>query len=155
MWRVFTVSLIVGLAAAGTLADVARAALGEGAGSIEADAIALHGTVQVEMRQGYDAYEVVTPAGTRVCEYVNQAGTVFAVSWSGPAPPDLPHWLGGYFPDYARTLATLTHPGLRRSLRIETAGGLIVDAGGHLRAYSGRAYVPQLMQPGLAPGDLR
>ncbi len=151
----FAMPLLLSLAATAGFSGVARAALGEGTGSVAADAIALGGVVHIEAQQGYDAYDVAASAGTRVREYVNQSGIVFAVTWSGPAPPDLSRWLGGYFAEYARALATLAHPGLRRSLRIETADGVIVEAGGHLRAYSGRAYLEQQMPPGLAPANLR
>lgn len=148
-------SLLAGLAAASGLAGVAHAALGEGRASIERDALALHGAVRLESRQEYAAYEVLAPAGTRLREYVNQSGIVFALSWSGPAPPDLRPWLGAYFADYASALAALAHPGLRRSLRIETAGGAIVEASGHLRAYRGSAYVADQLPPGFAPALLR
>ena len=150
-----TLSLTVGLAAASGFAGVARAALGQGPESVGTDAIALHGAVHAESRQGYEGYEILAPVGTRVLEYVNQSGIVFALSWSGPGPPDLRRWLGADFADYASALATLAHPGLRRSLRIETAGGLIVEASGHLRAYSGKAYLPDRMPPGFAPGTPR
>src|ERR1700761_4290068 len=114
-------SFLVGLAAASGLAGVARAALGEGPASIETDALALHGALHLESRQDYAAYEVLASADTRLREYVNPSGIVFALSWSGPAPPDLHKWLGAYFADYAGALAARAHPGLRRSLRIETA----------------------------------
>ena len=148
-------SLLVGLAGASGLMRVAHAALGESPASIDTDALALRGAVHSEARRGYAAYEVRAPGGTRLREYVNQSGIVFALSWSGPAPPDLHSWLSAYFADYARALATLAHPGLRRSLRIETAGGAIVEASGHLRAYRGSAYVPAQLPPGCAPALLR
>jgi hypothetical protein len=55
--------------------------------------------------------------------------------------------------EYATALAALNHPGLHRSLRVALPE-LIVESGGHLRAYAGRAYLPALVPAGVPAADL-
>ena len=54
-------------------------------------------------------------------EYLDRAGNVFAVSWSGPVLPDLQRLLGAHFAQYTAALAALEHPGLHRSVRMSRA----------------------------------
>lgn len=124
------------------------AQLGSDVSSVQADTIALRGTVRTTALLQYDVHEIRSDDGLTVREYVTRTGTVFALSWSGPVPPDLQPLLGQYFPAYAAALGALNHPGLHRSVRIALPE-LIVESGGHLRSYTGRAYVP-----GLVPADV-
>ena len=68
--------------------------------------------------------------------------------------PNLQSLLGVNFSGYATALAAVTQRGLRRSLRIATPG-VVVETGGHLRAYSGRAYLPASIPAGTSVSDLR
>lgn len=131
-----------------------HASLGSDAASVAADKARLHGAVSSETRERYDIYEIATADGTRVREYLNRAGIVFGVAWTGPVLPDLQQLFGTHYPQYTTALAALDHPGLHRSLRI-ASGELVVEAGGHLRAYTGRAYLPALIPEGVSTGDLR
>lgn len=132
----------------------ARAALGADAASVRSDGAQLRGEVASTSLDLYEVDEITDGSGMRVREYLNRAGIVFAVAWSSPAPPDLQQLLGTHFSVYATALAALDHPGLHRSVRIDAAG-LIVEAGGHLRAYTGRAYLPALIPTGVANEELR
>jgi len=132
----------------------AQAALGGGTDSVVADAAALHGASAVTALQTYDIFEIAAGDGARIREYATHAGVVFAVAWSGPVMPDLHILLGDNFAAYAGALATVDRPGLRRSLRLETAG-LVVETGGHMRAYRGRAYLANRLPAGAAVSDLR
>jgi hypothetical protein len=85
---------------------------------------------------------------------MNRDGVVFAVTWAGPVMPNLRSLLGANFSAYTTALAAVTQRGLRRSLRIATSG-LVVETGGHLRAYSGRAYLPASIPAGTPVSDLR
>ena len=87
-------------------------------------------------------------------EFLNLDGIVFAVTWDGPVLPDLQTLLGANFATYMQALAVLKQPGLQRSLRIASPG-LVVESGGHLRAYAGRAYLPALIPVVLPAADLR
>jgi Protein of unknown function (DUF2844) len=131
----------------------AHAALGGDAASVPADAAELHGAVNTEIRQQYDIQEISAEAGMRVREYLGRNGVVFAVSWSGPVMPDLQRLLGTHFAEYSAALKALTRPGLQRSVRMASSE-LIVESGGHLRAYSGRAYLPALMPAGVSAAEI-
>jgi hypothetical protein len=131
-----------------------HAGLGGDAASVQADAAALHGVVTSENMRRYHLQELTDASGTRVREFLDDAGVVFAVSWTGPAPPDLQGLLGAHFAQYASSLAALNHPGLHRSVRVATPD-LVVEAGGHMRAYAGRAYLPLLIPGGVTVAELR
>ena len=132
----------------------AHAALGGDSASVLADGAELHGVVNSVISQQYDIQEITADTGMRVREYVNRDGVVFAVSWAGPAPPDLQRLLGAHYMEYTTALAALRHPGLQRSVRVASPE-LIVESGGHLRAYAGRAFLPALVPAGVSAGDLR
>jgi hypothetical protein len=135
-------------------AGSAYAGLGSNTASVQDDASALNGAISVEIRQQYSIREISAETGMHVREFLNQDGVVFAVSWSGPALPDLQQILGTHFAEYSAALAALTHPGFHRSVRVASSG-LIVESGGHLRAYAGRAYLPALVPAGVTLADLR
>jgi hypothetical protein len=118
-----------------------------------ADAVASKGTVNTVVRQQYDIQEFTADSGVRVREYLNREGVVFAVSWSGPVLPDLQRLLGTHFAEYTAALAALDHPGLHRSVRVASST-LVVESGGHMRAYAGRAYLPALVPAGVSPAEL-
>ena len=131
-----------------------RAALGSGAASVLTDGAELQGAVNSVPGQQYDIEEINAASGVRVREFLNRNGIVFAVTWSGPVVPDLRMLLGASFDSYTKAVAALKQPGLRRSLRIATPE-LVVESGGHMRAYSGRAYLPLLIPAGASTADLR
>ena len=131
-----------------------RAALGGDAASVASDADALHGVIHSTLLQQYDIHEITSDNGMRLREFQDRSGVVFAVVWSGPAMPDLQKLLGASYQTYTTAVAAENHPGLKRSLRV-AASGLVVESEGHLRAYSGRAYLPALLPAGTSPADLR
>jgi Protein of unknown function (DUF2844) len=135
-------------------AGPARAGLGGDAGSVLADESEMHGVVSSTILQQYAVQEITADTGMRVREYLNRGGVVFAVSWTGPALPDLQRLLGTHYAEYTTALAALNHPGLHRSVRT-TSSELVVESGGHLRAYAGRAYLRALIPAGMSLADLR
>jgi hypothetical protein len=151
----FAASLVgVGLAICLVGAAPARAALGGDAASVASDAARMQGSVHAAPLQSVDREEITTDSGMTVREFVNGAGIVFAVTWSGPVVPDLRMLLGANFDSYTRALAARSGNVQRRSVRIATAT-LVVEQAGHMRAYSGRAYLPAAVPPGIAAGELR
>lgn len=139
--------------AAATHAGTAAAALGGDAASVESDRAAMGGAVvQTTPGEGYTVHEIQTPSGTAVKEYVSAAGTVFAVSWSGPALPDLRQLLGAQFETYVEgARAQNAGPG-----RIDVRrAGLVVQSAGRMRAFFGRAYLPALVPQGMALDQIR
>jgi len=135
-------------------AGSACAGLGSDAAGMVADGTELHGTLTSTSLPQYEIEEISTDTGMRVREYLGRDGVVFAVSWSGPALPDLQRLLGAHYVEYTTALAALTRPGLHRSVRIASSE-LVVESGGHLRAYAGRAYLPALVPAGISTADLR
>ena len=132
----------------------AHAALGGDAASVVADADDLHGTADCTFLAQYDIQEITDENGMRVREFLTKAGVVFAVAWNGPVVPDLQRLFGASFDTYIQSLSALKDPGTHRSLRIATTE-LVVEAGGHMRAYSGRAYLPRSIPEGVSAADLR
>jgi hypothetical protein len=65
--------------------------------------------------------------------------------------PNLRQTLGKYFDTYVA--AAQLKKANRRRVDVHE-DNLIVEAGGHMRAYSGRAYLPQAVPSGVNIGDL-
>ena len=92
------------------------------------------------------------PSGTVIREYAGLDGKVFAVTWHGPFSPNLRQTLGSYFDQYAAAAPAGRQD--RNHVQVRTSN-LVVQVGGHMRAYSGRAYLPQALPSGVTPGDLQ
>jgi hypothetical protein len=152
--RTGALSLIVFavIAAAALWPRPAGAVLGEPAASVKADQSRMSGTTTSMPQPNYTVEQISTPWGTVVNEYVAPDGTVFAVSWRGPRPPDLSRMLGSYYSEYQTALAQ-THQ-MRRQLRIETSK-VVVQTGGHMRDLWGRAFVPSLMPSGVTSQEIK
>jgi hypothetical protein len=131
-----------------------HAALGGDAASVTSDAVALHGVIHSTPLQQYDIHEITSDNGMRLREFQDRSGVVFAVVWSGPAMPDLQKLLGASYQTYTTAVAAANHPGLKRPVRIATSD-LVVESEGHMRAFSGRAYLPALIPAGTSTADLR
>jgi hypothetical protein len=130
----------------------ALAALGEKVDSVPTDQAHMKATLRIASNGKYTVHELQTPAGTLVREYVSPAGIIFGVAWEGPSLPDLRQILGTYFGSY--TEAAKTARSGHRSLAVEQPG-LIVHSRGHLRAFFGQAYVPQLLPPNVSSDEIQ
>ena len=132
----------------------ARACLGGDLTSVLDDAAELHGAVQTSPLQQFEIEEITSDNGMRVREFLNRKGIVFAVTWAGPAAPDLQRLLGTQFAVYTTALTSRTHLGLQRSVRVATPD-LVVESAGHLRNFTGRAYLPAMLPVGVTTAELR
>jgi hypothetical protein len=141
-----------GLLGAACIPCVATAALGEMEASVQADLAQLHGSIKVAERANYRVHEIRLPSGTVVREFAALDGTVFAVAWNGPTVPNLRQTLGRYFDNYV-TAAQANRMG-RQQLQINQSD-LVVHASGHMRAFSGVAYLPPAVPSGVAVAELR
>lgn len=131
------------------LTHQACAALGSDESSIEADRMQMKAQLRAKTSHAaYTVHEIQTPGGTTVREFVSADGKVFAVSWRGPAKPDLRAVLGASFARFVGTPGSRA-PGSHHHLRI-TRTDLVVQSDGHMRALFGRAYLPQLVPAGLS-----
>jgi hypothetical protein len=149
---------VLALGAASVIpARPAHAALGATTASIEPDRISMKGQLRSRSGAGYSVEEIATASGTVVREYVSPAGVVFAVSWSGPAMPNLQQTFGSYFTQFQAAVQArrAEQPALRghNHLEIRTPS-LVVHAMGHMRHYFGVAYVPSLLPTNVSVSDL-
>src|SRR5260370_39889093 len=131
---------------------IAAAALGEPETSVKTDVARLHGSITVTPHANYTLHEIQLPSGTLVREFAGSDGRGFAVAWNGPTVPNLRQTLGQYFDSYV-TAAKAQHSGQHQHLQIRQSD-LVVLAGGHMRAFSGLAYLPQAVPSGVSVGEL-
>jgi hypothetical protein len=139
--KTMTASLVLLVAVA-----PAWAVLGQPASSVQSDHAYFRGMLVQLPRQGYELHQISAPDGTVVREYVSQEGTVFGVSWQGPAMPNLSQLLGSYVTDFQRASQS---PHARRGPLVVRTERVVIESGGHMRAFHGRAYVPSLIPNNL------
>jgi Protein of unknown function (DUF2844) len=144
--------LTCGVLAAALSPCIADAGLGQPESTVQADAVQLKGSIKATEHAGYRVQEIQLPSGTLVREFVGSDGNVFAVAWNGPTVPNLHQTLGQYFDNFVAA-AQAKHAD-HHHLQIQQSD-LVVQAGGHMRAFSGRAYLPQAVPAGVSIGDLR
>lgn len=123
----------------------AHATLGQNVNSVSTDQGRLHAVAHASTTQAaYSVHQIAQASGTVVREYVASNGVVFGVAWQGPTLPDLKSILGSSFDTYVAATAT------RRGTPLAVSNSdLVVFSGGHLRAFSGHAYLPQAVPAGV------
>jgi len=129
-----------------------HAALGAPYTSVASDQTKLGASLKATAHDAYTVHELTLPSGTLVREYTAANGTVFAVAWNGPAKPDLSRLLGSYFADFVATAEST--PGGRNHLSLSRSD-LVIQAGGHMRAFFGRAYLVAAVPAGVSSDELR
>ena len=102
----------------------------------------------------YTVHEIGLDGGGLIREYVTRAGKVFGVSWSGPTIPDLSQLLGSYSAEFRNTLLVQPKSFGRRPAAVHNSD-LVVETGGHMRAFRGRAYVNSLLPAGFSPETIK
>jgi len=145
---------------------MARATLGESAATVARDASRMSATVtgqppapesalKAPAPAGFSVERFTTPAGVTVSEYIASGATVFAVSWRGRTPPDVPALLGAYFKQYqnAASAGSPTRYGLHHSS--VSAPDVVVETAGHMGDMWGRAYLPAMLPPGVDQSEIR
>jgi hypothetical protein len=132
---------------------VCHAALGDTGNSISTDQKRMRAATRNATEHAhYTVHEMQSEAGVTVREYVSSDGFVFAVTWSGPTKPNLGQLLGKYFARYQAAGRT-AHGGHRHAtLRNDD---LVVQSSGHLRAFSGLAYLPQRIPQGVTIDEIQ
>ena len=100
----------------------------------------------------YTWFETVLSTGTHVCEYVAKNGKVFAVRWHGPFMPDLKELLGIYF-DTMVAEGSKT-PAAGNSQLFIKRPSVVIQSGGHMRSYNGRAWIPDQLPNGFSTAEL-
>ena len=134
------------------LRAVAFAALGGDESSIQADRAQMHASLRTTQTAAYTVHELQAPTGHLVREYLSSSGTVFGVTWQGPWKPDLRQLLGSHF-DELRQATPAVH--VRRGPVVIRQSGLVFEMSGHVRAFAGRAYIPELLPAGVQADPIR
>lgn len=99
----------------------------------------------------------VDGGGTTINEYVaSTTGSIFAYTWQGPTQPNLDTLLGRYAADW-RAAAAAQHAAGRDDLHAARVDGaqVVVETGGHMRAYVGRTWLPAALPAGVSAGGLQ
>lgn len=150
-----SIKRIVCLAFLFSAVSSALAALGGSLGSVLDDQQHMKASLEVRGTDTYTVHEMKAPVGTTVREFVSPDGRVFGVAWQGPFMPDMRQLLGSYFAHFAAAAKAQreSHVG-RHPLNIQEPG-LVVQTAGHMRAYYGRAYDPELLPMGVSADVVR
>jgi hypothetical protein len=130
----------------------AFASLGDNVTTVQSDQMHMKASLRTTEGAGYVIHELQSQSGVRVREYVSPAGRVFAVSWQGPFMPDLRQVLGSYFEQYSQAAKSRQARGGPLIIR---EPGLVVESGGHMRSFFGRAYVPQMVPENVRAEAIR
>ncbi len=100
----------------------------------------------------YIMRDTTMASGTHVREYVS-GGNVFAVTWEGPILPDLKALLGKYFDTMVAESAKVPRAG-RSQVAIDLPS-VVINSGGHMRAFEGSAWIPAEFPAGFTADDVR
>jgi len=90
-------------------------------------------------------------SGSTVHEFVDGAGRVFAVAWSGPFLPDLRELLGEHFSVLQQEEAALRG---KTSAVVVRRPEVVIISTGRMRAFQGRAWLPRQLPAGFDPAQL-
>jgi len=127
------------------------AALGGDVNSVLADQAQMKAQRRVTQMTAYSIHEMQSQAGTTVREFVSPEGKVFGVAWQGQSLPNFQQVLGSYYDQFIKSAPRQRKHG---PVTIQMPG-LVVQSGGHMRALTGRAYVPEMMPSGVKVDEIR
>jgi hypothetical protein len=128
------------------------AALGGQPAQFAANAVARQTDTKSTGPAPYTDIRTALASGTIVHEYTDTAGTVFAVSWSGPFLPNMKQLLGAHFDILARRDGAAHR---RHGQRMVDQPDVKVEAGGHMGAFEGRAWLPARLPAGFDPKEIQ
>jgi len=128
------------------------AALGEPEQSVQQDRARMAGQSKRTEYQSYAVHEITASGGRVIREYVSPSGTVFAVVWEGPTLPDLSSLLGSYAAAFQQASTTSSR---RHGPLMMQVGSLVVESGGRMRHFRGRAYVTDLIPANISKDVIR
>jgi len=123
-------------------------ATGRAAGASDGDVVQKAQGGLVQYRETIDAQGIV------VRNYVDSTGAVYAVSWRGPAMPDIHSLLGAYFETFRQGANASAGDAGLHATRVEQ-GDLVVENRVRLREFSGRAWLASGLPPGVTSTDIQ
>jgi len=134
----------------------ASAELGGALATVDGDRVKMQGALlRITQTGPYVMHEVRTAAGTNVRQFVSPSGTVFGVAWDGPWQPDLHQLLGAYFDRFTQAAQVVRRARKGRGPLAIHDGDLVVEVGGHARAFVGHAYLTPLIPQGVDASSIR
>ncbi|HYA76507.1 MAG TPA: DUF2844 domain-containing protein [Burkholderiaceae bacterium] len=119
---------------------------------MEADRQQVQAQTKVTSHAAYSVHELQSTGGALVREYVSPAGVVFGITWGGPTMPNLRQLLGAHFDRYVGS-ANRERGGHGHVVVRE--GNLVVESGGHMRSFHGRAYLSDALPAGVVIDDIQ
>jgi len=148
--RALALSLL--LVAAAWQSVPAHASLGAGVNTVELDRQQIQATRRVTTHTAYSVHELQSAGGALVREYVSTNGQVFAISWGGSTMPNLRQLLGAHFDSFVGS-ANRQRGG--HAHLVVREGNLVVESGGHMRSFHGRAYLSDAIPSGVALDEIQ
>ncbi|CAB3794267.1 DUF2844 domain-containing protein [Pararobbsia alpina] len=131
--------------------DADRTALGTAVATAASTTVAAPAAASATL-PGANVQTLTLSSGTVVREYVSATGLVFAVSWQGPVLPQLKQLLG---PDnFAQYINAQSRGGSQGFAGVDLPN-LVVNSGGHMGAFFGRAWLPQSLPAGITAQDIQ
>jgi len=127
------------------------AALGGDVNSVQADQADMKAQRRVTQAAAYTIHEMQAPSGNVLREFVSPEGKVFGVAWQGQTLPNFQQVLGPYYSQFA---SSAPHRRTHGPVTIQQPG-LVVQSGGHMRALTGRAYVPEMIPSGVKVEEIK
>jgi hypothetical protein len=105
----------------------------------------------------YTTNTITLQSGTVVREYVNTStNQVFGLAWQGPRVPDLRQLLGTSFVRFAGSASQQPEStATGTSHRALVASDLVVQSGGHMGLFVGKAYLPERLPSGVSASDIQ
>ena len=139
-------------AAFATLLSISSfAALGGDVNSVLSDQAQMKAQRRVTQMTAYSIHEMQSQAGTTVREFVTPEGRVFGVAWQGQSLPNFQQVLGSYYDQFIQNAPRQRKHG---PVTIQMPG-LVVQSGGHMRALTGRAYVPEMVPSSVKVDEIK
>jgi hypothetical protein len=99
----------------------------------------------------YTQVERKLDSGIVVREFLDEAGTVFAVAWAGPFLPDLKEILGTHFDAFVQDAGKARG---RTSRIVVKRNDVVIVSGGHMGSFTGKAWIPAQLPAGFDPASI-
>lgn len=129
----------------------ARAELG---GSMPTQADSTSAAPQTRLNGTLRMLTLTDAGNTTINEYATSTGQIIAYAWQGPTMPDLRALLGKYADSYRTGAAASAADGNLHASRV-VRPDVIVESGGPMRGYVGRAWLPAALPPGVTADDFQ
>jgi len=128
------------------------AVLGGKVASVSVDQSHLKASRRVTSNGRFQVHELQTDSNNVVREFVSPDGNVFGVTWTTQFVPQYSQLLGSYSDRLNKAAQTRRHH--RAPLNINEPG-FVFSSFGHIRYFSGRAYIPSMVPAGVLAEEIR